>query len=132
MGVLKQKDLRKLIIDVRDNLGGNTEAALFIDKQFISSGILLREKFKTRKENITRTGSKAPLKDIKVIILANKETSSAAEQLVAAFQDNQRAKVVGETTFGKDSIGNYYELGDGSAIHLTIGHWFRPNGEISG
>lgn len=126
---LKQKNINKLIIDLRNNLGGKAESALFIDRQFINSGILLREKFRSDKDLITRADPKAPFENIQIVILTNKETSSAAEQMAASFQDNQRAKIIGETTFGKASIGNYFELKDGSAIHLTIGYWLRPNGE---
>lgn len=126
---LRQKNINKLIIDLRNNLGGKTQSALFIDRQFINNGILLREKFKSDKDFITRSDTKAPFENIQIIILTNKETSSAAEQMATSFQDNQRAKIIGETTYGKASIGNYFELKDGSAIHLTIGFWLRPNGE---
>lgn len=127
---LRQKNYQKLIIDLRNNLGGNTESALYINKQFIKDGVLLKEVFKSGKEDITYADSELVVfPDTEVVILVNKETSSAAEHFAAAFQDNKRAKIIGEPTFGKSSIGEYFELKDGSAIHLTIGHWLRPNGE---
>ncbi len=127
---LKQKNYKKLIIDLRNNLGGNTESALYINKQFIKEGILLKEIFKSGKEDITYADSESVVfPDLQVVILVNKETSSAAEHFASSFQDNKRAKIIGEPTFGKTSIGEYFELKDGSAIHLTIGHWLRSSGE---
>lgn len=126
---IQEKNYKNIIIDLRNNLGGNTEVALYVEKQFINSGVLLIEKFKNGGENITRADGDAPFVNLKVAVLVNHETSSAAELMAAAFKDNKRSKIIGEQTFGKSSIGNYFEFEDGSVVHLTIGHWLTPNGE---
>lgn len=126
---IKPENLDKLIIDLRNNLGGNIETALYIERHFINNGTLLKEVYNNQKEKISQAMPIAKYKNTQIIILVNHETSSVAEQMAAAFKDNKRAKVIGEKTFGKGTIGNYFELKDGSAIHLTIGRWFRQNGE---
>jgi C-terminal processing protease CtpA/Prc len=119
--------IEKINIDLKDNLGGNFESALYQADLFVENGILAKEII-SEKTYIHDAKAGDVFENIEVIIEVNKETSSAAELFLAALKENNRAKVVGETTYGKSTIGNFYGLSDGSAIHLTIGKWYTPNG----
>jgi carboxyl-terminal processing protease len=59
----------------------------------------------------------------------NKESASGSEILAGAFQDNERAEVIGETTLGTGTVLDEYPLGDGSVILLAVAEWLRPNRE---
>lgn len=120
--------IKNLVIDLRNNPGGNTETALSLLDNFIESGVFVREKFKSEEnESIREAEGGATYTGLKIAVIINSQTASAAEIFAAAIQDNKRGKLAGEKTYGKGTMGNYFELSDGSAIHLTIGHWKRPN-----
>lgn len=120
----------KLIIDLRNNLGGEINNVIFLSDQFLDQGVIVEEKLKKDNEDIIHKASgKAPFKNLSLIILTNSETSSGAEVLAAAIKDNKRGVLVGEKTYGKGTTGQFFELDDGSAIHLTIGQWMTPNGQ---
>jgi carboxyl-terminal processing protease len=120
----------KVIIDLRNNLGGETDLAISVADKFIPNGIIVEEKLKNKNEDIVHKASGgAAFKNIKVIVLTNTETASGAEILAAAIKDNHRGTLVGEKTYGKGTTGQFFGLPDGSAVHLTVGKWYRANGE---
>jgi carboxyl-terminal processing protease len=65
--------------------------------------------------------------NIPVIVLINKGSASASEIVAGALRDNQRAKLVGETSFGKGTIQQAEDLGGGAGLHVTIAKWLTPN-----
>lgn len=65
-----------------------------------------------------------------MVVLVNARTASAAEVVAASLQDNGRAPVLGETTFGKGSVQAIFELRDGSSLHVTSARWLTPNGNV--
>lgn len=126
---LRKDKINKLIIDLRNNLGGDTNQTIFLVKQFLSSGIILKEQFKYGNEkNTYKADNHAPFEHIQLVLLINSETSSSAEIFASAMRDNKRAVIIGKKTYGKGTVGQYFELSDGSAVHLTIGKWFTPSG----
>jgi carboxyl-terminal processing protease len=64
-----------------------------------------------------------------MIVLVNKGSASASEIVAAALQDAGRAKILGETTFGKGTFQRIYTFNDGSSLKMTIGEWRSPNGK---
>lgn len=125
----QRQGVEKLVIDLRNNIGGDMPMAIFLADQFLKEGIIVREKSKDSQEIIQKASGKAPLGEVKITVLVNSRTASAAEVFAAAIKENNQGKILGERTKGKDTEQTFFELADGSAICLTTGQWFTPKGE---
>lgn len=66
---------------------------------------------------------------IPMVVLVNSGSASAAEIVSGALQDNNRAILIGEKTFGKGSVQTIDNLGQGTSLHVTISHWYTPKGK---
>ena len=116
-----------LILDFRENLGGNFESVLWFLDNFLNNINVVTEKYNTQ-EVLQNTSPTTSLASIKIVMVVSKETSSGGELVSAVFQENNRAKIIGEKTYGKNTIGDFFEFPDGSAIHISIGKWVTANG----
>jgi carboxyl-terminal processing protease len=117
-----------IVLDLRDNPGGYLDVVADIADEFLDSGVILYEatdKLVILKEWDAKAGGLAI--DIPLVVLVNKGSASGSEVLSGALQDHQRALIVGTTTYGKGSVDNLFELGDGSAIYLTTERWLTPD-----
>ncbi len=123
--------IQGMILDLRNNPGGYVREATAVTSQFLSPGqvIFLEQdaegniqKYKSRGWGLAR---KIPL-----IVLINQGTASAGEITAGALQENGRAQLVGETTFGTGTVLNQFNLSDGSAILLGVTNWLTPNGRL--
>ena len=128
-------DVRKqggtaIILDLRDNPGGLLDEAINTASQFTSKGDVLLER--DAQGQITHVPAKKGGKatDMPVVVLVNGGSASAAEIVAAALQDGQRAKLVGETTFGTGTVLNQFPLSDGSALLLATQEWLTPSGRV--
>ncbi len=122
------KNVKGLILDLRNNPGGYLTEAAFIASEFIKSGVVVKQEKgngETTPFNVTRKGL---LTEIPIIVLINKGSASASEIVAGALRDYKRAKLVGETSFGKGTIQQAEELGNGAGLHVTIAKWLTPNG----
>lgn len=122
--------LRGLILDVRSNPGGLLDAAIEIADMFLESGDIVSVKGR----NVPDRAWKADKDDsswpaFPLAILVNRYSASASEVLSASLQDNARAIVVGERTWGKGSVQNVIRIDSGeSALKLTTASYHRPSG----
>ena len=123
------KVIKGLVLDLRDNPGGYLESSVYLAGEFLTQNKLVVKQESTTYENkdyyVTRNGS---LLDIPMTILINGGSASAAEILSGALRDHKRAQLVGEKSFGKGSVQEAIDLGDGMGLHLTVAKWILPNG----
>ena len=127
-----QKGQKKLILDLRGNPGGFIDAAQRLASAFISSGPVFWQQDAAGTQTATNAIAGGPATDptIRVVVLVDGGTASAAEIVTGALKDTGRATIVGQKTFGKGTVQTWYELGtngDEGGIKLTIAKWLTPN-----
>lgn len=126
---LQQEGARGLILDLRDNPGGLLSAAVEVSDLFLDNGKIVSTEGRNTisKSYLAQKGS--PYEDLELVVLINQNSASASEIVAAALQDNNRATVVGQRSYGKGSVQNILELEDGnSVLKLTVASYHRPNG----
>jgi len=120
--------INNLIIDVRGNSGGYLQSTTDILELFLEKNDLmfsLEYKNQTVKYK-TEVGTD---KKYNIVILIDGSSASASEVLAAALKDNERATIIGSTSYGKGKVQMTGELEDGSMYKYTSAKWYRPNGE---
>lgn len=121
----------KLILDLRGNPGGYLEAAIDMASWFLpQSKVIVREDFAgTQSEKVYRSRGYDVFTDkLKFVILVDKGSASASEILAGALQEQGRAVLVGEQTFGKGSVQELIDLTKDTSIKITVARWLTPNG----
>jgi carboxyl-terminal processing protease len=119
---------KAVVLDLRDDGGGFIDAAQNVISQFVAGG----EAFELRDHggNVDRrnvTGS-PPDPSLPLVVLVNANSASASEIVAGSLAVHGRARLVGTVTYGKGSVQQDFPLPDGSDLHLTIRHWFLPDG----
>ncbi|KKQ33088.1 MAG: Carboxyl-terminal protease [Candidatus Levybacteria bacterium GW2011_GWA2_37_36] len=129
-----EKDMKGLIVDLRNNPGGYLADAVFISSEFLKQGtpVVLQENSQGTRVTLSVT-RKGLMYELPIIVLINKGSASASEIVSGALRDNKlneksRAILVGETSFGKGTIQQADDLGNGAGLHITIAKWLTPNG----
>lgn len=124
------KNYPGIILDLRNNPGGYLESAIDISSLFLDNEkTVVTEQNKQGEKKIFKTTLTPILKNKKLAILVNNGSASASEILSGAMQDDNRATLVGEKTFGKGSVQSLEKLKDGSEIKVTIAKWLTPTGK---
>lgn len=118
---------KSLILDLRNNPGGYLSGAVSIASEFIPQGVVVIQENgqKTRQE--FKASGKAGLSSVPLVVLVNGGSASASEIVAGALRDNNRAKIIGEKTFGKGTIQEAQQL-DSSGLHITTARWLTPKG----
>ncbi len=126
----EQTPLKGIILDLRNNPGGDLYQAIGLTDLFVDSGVIVSQKGKIDSENIEYDAeSEGTYTDVPLVVLVNSGSASASEIVSGALQDHKRAIVVGEKTFGKGSVQQILELNDGrEAIRLTVARYYLPSG----
>ncbi|MBR3121939.1 S41 family peptidase [Candidatus Saccharibacteria bacterium] len=123
----KNKGVDKVIMDLRGNGGGFVTAAKDILSLWLDGQDILLQKSKHFGDEKTVSNSgKAILKDMKTVVLVNGATASASEIVAGALQDYNKAKIVGETTYGKGVVQTLHNFSDGSKLKVTTAEWYTP------
>ena len=119
-----------LIFDLRNNPGGYLSDASFIASEFLEMGqsVVIQDKA-NGEQNTLKANRRGLFTSIPMIVLINKGSASASEIVAASLRDHSRAKLLGETSFGKGTIQEATDLGDGAGLHITIAKWLTPNGD---
>jgi carboxyl-terminal processing protease len=131
LGELKAKGMESLVLDLRYNPGGLLSSAVDISKLFMGGEKMIVSTRGRKAENQQefRTGKAASFEDLPVVVLINRFSASASEILAGALQDNKRAVIIGERSFGKASVQSMIPLSDKSALRLTIAKYYTPSGK---
>ncbi|MCX7879865.1 MAG: S41 family peptidase [Ignavibacteria bacterium] len=127
---LTENGMKKLVLDLRNNPGGYLSQAFLMAEEFLSEGdtiVYTKGRFPEFDETYISSKNTNYTK-IPIIVLINSGSASASEIVSGAIQDRDRGLIVGETSFGKGLVQRQYELGDGSAMRITIAKYFTPSG----
>lgn len=127
--VKNNKNMSGLLIDMRRNPGGLLDQAIKVSDMFLKEGTIVSTigRNKNDKEVAVAT-KKGQYTNFPIVILVNEYTASASEIVSGALQDNKRALIVGQRTFGKGSVQSVIKLGDGSGLKLTVARYYTPKG----
>jgi len=126
------KKYKGVVIDLRGNPGGYLSEVIQLLDYFFSNKLLVYTKGRNKNFEEKYVSSKQKLisDSLKIIVLVDGGTASAAEIFTAVMKDYNRAIIIGEKTFGKGVVQQVFELKDGSALFLTISQYFSPKGYV--
>jgi carboxyl-terminal processing protease len=130
LDIEKAGGVKGIVFDLRNNPGGYLTDAVFVASEFLPEGsTVVSEEDKTG-SHVLKTNRKGLFadKNIPLVVLINKGSASASEIVAGSLRDNNRAELVGETSFGKGTVQQAEDLGGGSGLHVTIAKWLTPNG----
>lgn len=122
---------RRFVLDLRSNPGGRLDQAVQIAGLFLKPGkvVYIRQDADGKREKVKVESGADPI-DAPMVVLVDEGSASSSEILAGALRDNDRAKVIGETTFGTGTVLSEYDLRDGSAILLGVAEWLTPDGDF--
>ncbi len=126
---IKQQGMTGIVLDLRNNPGGLLDEAVGVTSQFVKSGNVLLVMDSQGKKTPIPVKPTGPVTDLPMVVLINQGTASASEIVAGSLSDNQRATLVGETTFGTGTVLEQFDLTDGSALLLANEEWLTPNGQ---
>ncbi len=127
MKELTDLKIKGLVLDLRSNPGGDFAAALDIARQILPEGLIVYTEDKNGKRKEYTCDGANELK-IPLTVLVNEYSASASEILAGAIQDHNKGTLIGTQTYGKGIVQRIFDIGDGSAVKITISAYFTPNG----
>ena len=124
---LEDQDADGYVLDLRSNPGGLLEASVDIARQWLNEGIIVSTRTREGIRDVRRATGSA-ITDKPMVVLINQGSASASEIVSGALQENDRAQLIGKTTFGKGLVQAVRGLSDGSGMTVTIAKYLTPNG----
>ena len=124
---LEEKGAQGYVLDLRSNPGGLLMASVEIARQWLNEGTIVSTKTRDGIQDVKRANGRA-LTSKPMVVLVNEGSASASEILSGALQDNNRAVLVGQKTFGKGLVQSVRGLSDGSGMTVTIAKYLTPSG----
>lgn len=118
-----------VILDLRNNPGGYLQDAVFISSEFVDEGVIVIQdngKGNTTEMPVSRRGLMTDKTKFPMYVLINKGSASASEIVAGALRDYNRAILIGENSFGKGTIQQAIEVGNGASVHLSVAKWLTP------
>jgi carboxyl-terminal processing protease len=127
----KAAGARRFILDLRNNPGGRLDQAVEMAGYFLEpeSVVYIRKDASGEREEIKVEGQPEST-DAPLAVLVDGGSASSSEILAGALRDNDRAPVIGETTFGTGTVLSEFVLRDGSSILLGVAEWLTPDGDF--
>lgn len=123
---LKRLGADRFVLDLRDNGGGLLSAGIDTAKLFLNEGEIIKQQYRGEEVETFRVNSPGPLTDLTMTIIINQSTASSAEIIAGVLQAHGKAILIGEPSFGKDSIQLVFDLQDDSSIRVTAAKWWIP------
>jgi carboxyl-terminal processing protease len=123
----EKKNVDGYILDLRSNPGGLLYSSIDIARMWLKEGTIVST-VDREGENDRKWASSGSMTDKPLVVLVDGGSASASEILSGALQDNHRAKIIGEKTFGKGLVQSVRPLGDGSGLAVTIAKYLTPSG----
>jgi carboxyl-terminal processing protease len=126
---LKKQGMRALILDLRGNPGGIVDQAVKVAEKFLPAGtLILTQRGRSRIDNRVWKSTNSNPETMPLVVLVNEDTASASEIVAGAFQDNDRAMIVGGRTFGKGLVQSVIDLPQRTGLTLTTARYLTPSG----
>lgn len=126
----QKNEIKGMVLDLRGNPGGYLESAVYLASEFVPlNKLIVRQEYASKDGKnylATRAGK---LQNIPLVVLIDQGSASAAEILSGALRDYNRAKLVGQKSFGKGSVQEAMDIGLGAGLHVTVAKWILPNGD---
>jgi carboxyl-terminal processing protease len=129
---MQSKGMKRLVLDLRNNPGGQLDQAIRMVNLFINRGSMIvytRGRVQNSDQDYRATED-GTFQRVPMIVLVNRNSASASEIVAGALQDHDRALVVGETTFGKALVQSVYRVSQGAGLALTTARYFTPSGRM--
>ncbi len=127
LATAKGSGMLGLILDLRDNPGGNLAAVIDVARKLLPKGLVVYTEDKAGKRQDYNCDGENEL-TVPMVVLVNEGSASASEVLAGAIKDYGKGKLLGTTTFGKGIVQKYLAMSDGSAVKLTTSKYYTPKG----
>jgi len=127
---LRHQPLEGIVLDLRNNPGGYLQGAVEHAGEFLERGLIVVKQEDARGGIETYSVSQqGRLLNQPLVVLINQGSASSSEILAGALRDHGRAELVGQKTFGKGTIQEALDLGEGVGLHVTTAKWLLPSGQ---
>jgi carboxyl-terminal processing protease len=129
---LTKKGMKRLVLDLRSNPGGQLDQAIRIANRFLSKGSMVvytRGRVPNSDQDYRATDT-PEYANVPMITLVNRSSASASEIVSGALQDYDRSLIIGETTFGKALVQSVYRVSGGAGLALTTARYYTPSGRL--
>jgi len=129
LGEFDLASIRGLILDLRNNAGGLMSEAISVANRFVDEGVVLitEDRLSGQKKYYARGNQ---IRNFPVAVLINRGTASASEIAAGAIRDNNMGILIGQQSYGKGVFQQLIDFTDGSALKITAGEYFTPNGTV--
>lgn len=117
-----------LVVDLRNNPGGLLDTAIEVASAFLPDGDVVITESPDSSTSYPVSGDPIVPEDMEVVVVVNGGSASASEVVSAVLQERDRVTIVGENTFGKNTVQQRFNLSNGGALKLTIARWLTPGG----
>lgn len=124
----KDQQVKKVILDLRDNGGGYLTAAQDVAGLWLDNKTVVSERTGGKQVDELKSGGNPLLMGLPTVVLVNGSSASASEVVAGALQDYKAATLIGEKTFGKGTVQKVIGLSGGAQLKVTVARWYTPNG----
>jgi len=132
VGALVDQGVDSIVLDMRNNPGGLLDTAIEVASAFLPNGDVVVTEGPDSSTSYPTSGDPIVPAEVGVIVIVNEGSASASEVVSAVLQERGRATVVGENTFGKNTVQQRFSLSNSGALKLTIARWLTPEGHDFG